>query len=259
MNVNIIDAREEHVSFVAWVIMTAHRSHLERGMWDFLVGGTEEECLRFLEALSTTKQTHWAHYTNFIIAEVDGKPASAMCGYTDATNGNSALTAAMPEANRAAGRTDEELAAGWQRASSIGYCAPEHIDSAWVVENVATLPEYRRKGLVDRLLQEMLERGRSLGAEVADIGVLIGNDSAQRAYEKAAFTVTGEKCHPEFEAVYHCPGIRTMSRRLSYSSRETICNETGAIAPVSESTTVVLPLAAGLGVLRAGAVRGVET
>ena len=51
-------------------------------------------------------------------------------------------------------------------------------------------------------------------ATIADIGVLIGNDPAQRAYEKAGFEVTGEKRHPEFEAVYRCPGIRSLSLNL---------------------------------------------
>ena len=82
------------------------------------------------------------------------------------------------------------------------------------MENVATAPEYRRRGLVDRLLVEILGKGRERAATIADIGVLIGNDPAQRAYEKAGFEVTGEKRHPEFEAVYRCPGIRSLSLNL---------------------------------------------
>ncbi len=216
MEAKIVEARPEHSEFVAWVILTAHRSHLERCMWDFLVGGTEAECLRFLEALATTSEPHWCHYSNFIIAEVDGRPASALCGYVEGElgTGTPSFPNALPEANRAVGRTDEDNIAGWQRAGSIIYVAPEHTEDAWVVENVATLPEFRRRGLVDRLLLEMLDRGRSRGATIADIGVLIGNDPAQRAYEKVGFRVIGEKCHPEFEAVYKCPGIRSLTQAL---------------------------------------------
>ena len=90
------------------------------------------------------------------------------------------------------------------------YCAPEHAPGAWIVENVATLPEFRRRGLVDQLLEEILEKGRTAGASVAEVGVLIGNDPAQRAYEKAGFAVVDEKRHPEFEAAYKCPGIRLL-------------------------------------------------
>ena len=61
MEVKVIDARPGHAAFLAWVMLTAFRSHLERGMWDFYVGGSDSECLRFLETLNTTNQSHWAH------------------------------------------------------------------------------------------------------------------------------------------------------------------------------------------------------
>jgi RimJ/RimL family protein N-acetyltransferase len=52
------------------------------------------------------------------------------------------------------------------------------------------------------------------GATIGEISVFIGNDAAQRAYEKAGFEVIGEKRHPEFEAVYKCPGARMLRRAL---------------------------------------------
>lgn len=214
MGVEVVDARAQHAEFIAWVLLTAHRSHLERGMWDFVVGGTEAECLAFLEALATTTESHWAHRSAFIVAEVDGEPAAALCGYFDEEAGMEALAKALPEANERIGRTERDNAAGFARAGSIAYCAPAHEDGVWIVENVATRPEYRRQGLVALLLDEILERGRERAATQADIGVLIGNDGAQFAYERAGFTVIGEKRHPEFEAVYGCPGIRALSRPL---------------------------------------------
>ena len=216
MDVRIVDARPEHVPFVAWVMLTAARSHLERGLWDFFVGGAESGCLRFLEALAATSQSHWAHYSTFIVAEVDGRPASALCGYFEAEHGmaTGTLTNGVQEASRVIGMTEEDVQVGWQRAGSIAYVAPEHAPEVWVVENVATLPEFRRRGLVERLLAEILDRGRARGAAIADIGCLIGNDGAQRAYEKAGFKVIGQKLLPEFEAVYGCPGIKSLRQTL---------------------------------------------
>ena len=213
-HVKIVEAREEHIPFIAWVELAAARSHLERGTWDFYIGRTEAEGLRFLEALAATEGRHFAHYTNFLVAEVDGKPAAALSGYFEEESGMPALIAGVGEANRLLGRAAEENEAGWQRAGSIGLCMPEHIPGVWIVEWVATLPEFRRRGLVDSLLAEVLERGRRRGAASADIGVYIGNDPAQRAYEKAGFVVVSEKRHPEFEAVYACPGIRLLRRSI---------------------------------------------
>jgi ribosomal protein S18 acetylase RimI-like enzyme len=213
-DVKIVEARKDHAGFLAWVILEAGRSHMPKSMWDFLVGGTEEECLDFLEALTLTGPPHWASYSLFIIAEIDGKPVSALCGYTQEEHGMGNMLQAMTEVNKAVGRTEEDNAAGWGRAGSIALVAPEHDPGVWIVENVATLPEFRRRHLIDRLLVEILDRGRDRGYTQADIGVFIGNDRAQRAYEKAGFEVIGDKCHPDFEAVYKCPGVRSLTRAL---------------------------------------------
>jgi translation initiation factor 4G len=211
LDVKIIDAREEHVPFIAWAQLTAFRSHLERGLWDFFVGGSEEDTLRFLEAFATTEARHWGSHQGFIIAEVDGTPAAALTGYFAA---ESSLQQGIQEAAKALGWSEEDIAAGWSRAGTIGLLAPEHVPGAWITENVATLPEFRRRGLVDRLLEEILDRGRSREASVAEVGVFIGNDPAQKAYEKIGFEVVEEKRHPDFEAVYKCPGVRELRRPL---------------------------------------------
>ncbi len=212
--VRIVGATPEHAPFVAWVTLTAFRSHLERGFWDVMLDGDEAQKLRYLEALATTKQLHWVHRSTFIVAEVDGRPASALCGYIDEELGGPTLQMAVIEANEKTGRTQEAAAAGFERAKSIMQVIPEHAPGAWIVENVATLPEFRRRGLVDRLMEEMLERGRGRGAPVADISVFIGNDPAQRAYEKCGFAVIAERHDREFESVYRTPGTRTLRRSL---------------------------------------------
>jgi len=212
--VRIVDATRAHAPFLAWVTLTAFRSQLERGFWDFMLDGDEAYKLRYLEALATTKQLPWVHYSTFIVAEVDGRPASALCGYFEHELGGPTLRLAGIEANRKTGRTEEQAAAGFERAKSIMSVLPEHPAGAWIVENVATLPEFRRRGLVDRLMEEILERGRKRGATVSDISVFIGNEPAQRAYEKCGFVAVAEKLDSEFEAVYRTPGTRTLRRSL---------------------------------------------
>lgn len=213
--VRIVDARPEHAPFVAWVILTAFRSHLEKGFWDFVLEDMDEAGkLGYLEALTTTEQLHWAHHSAFIVAEVDGTPAAALSGYFEEELGGQALQLATIEANGKTGRTEEESLAGFQRAMSVMNVIPEHAANAWIVEDVATRPEFRRRGLIDRLMEEIQERGRGRGASTADISVFIGNDPAQRAYEKHGFEVIAEKLDAEFESVYKTPGVRTLRRAI---------------------------------------------
>jgi translation initiation factor 4G len=212
--VEIVDGREEHAPFIAWVMLAAARSHLDVGLYDLYVAGDEAETLAYLTKLATTDEPHFAHWSCFIVAEVDGVPAAGLCGYFDEERGAQPFLAGIAQVDRALGRSQAEIEAAWARAGSIVQVMPSHEPRAWIVEHVATKPEFRRHGLIDRLLAEILDRGRAQGATIADIGVLIGNDAAQRAYEKAGFAVVHEKCHPEFEAAYKCPGIRELSRQL---------------------------------------------
>lgn len=211
--VTIVSATREHVPFVAWVMMAAGRSHLPIGFFDFLAGGDEANVLRYCETLATTEQLHFAHYTTFLVAEVNGVPAAGMCGYFEAEHGNA--MAGIAETDRTLNRSPEEVAACASRAGTILHVVPDHGDvRPWIVENVATKAEFRRQGLVDRLMAEQLQRGRERGASIADIGVFINNEPAQRAYEKCGFVVIDEKRHPDFEAAYGTPGVRALRRAI---------------------------------------------
>ena len=214
-DVAIVPAQPEHAPFIAWVMLTAARSHLERGSWDMMTGADEARTLRFLEALAATPGAHWMHHSLFLVAEVAGQPAAALAGYFDEEQPPTSILSVLPGAASAIGMTFDELMANWQGGgATILNCSPKHVPGAWVVEHVATAPEFRRQGLVDRLMASMLDRGRARGATVADIGVLIGNDRAQRAYEKAGFRVIDEKLDAAFEAAYGCIGIRALSRTI---------------------------------------------
>ena len=211
----IAEATPEHVPFIAWVTLEAFRSHLPQGFWDFMFDDMDEAGkLRYLETLVATEQRHWAHYSTFLVAEVEGQPVSALCAYFEEELGGPTIRLAGMEANQKTGRTEEQAAAGFERAMSIMNVIPEHVDGAWIVENVATLPDFRRRGLSERLMGAILDRGRGAGATTADISVFIGNDGAQRAYEKCGFEVVGEKLDAEFESVYKTPGVRTLRRSV---------------------------------------------
>ena len=210
----LVDARREDARFLGWVIQTAFRSHLERGMPDIFVDGSEEECVQFLEALSLTQARHWGNYENFIIAEADGQQLGALEGYFVKDCDGPAFGKGAVEVARQLGWPNERLAAAWRRIISNTYVSIDRVPGAWVVESVAVRPAFRRMGLVSQMLEAILDRGRQRGATYAEISVFIGNDPAQRAYEKAGFAVVGEDRNSEFEAAFKSPGVRLLRRSL---------------------------------------------
>jgi translation initiation factor 4G len=94
----------------------------------------------------------------------------------------------------------------------VWQCTFDTLEGAWVIESVATMPQFRRRGLADALMAGILETGRARGHRIAQLTVLIGNVAAQRAYEKAGFRIADEKRHRDFEATLGAPGFMRMVR-----------------------------------------------
>jgi len=213
MDIQIRSARPKDSEFLAWLILTAGRAHVARGIWEIILGGTEQDSLEFLNLLAVTATHHPFHYSRYLIAAADGRPAAGLGGYDPKICGYDALYRAMPEVFAKLGYTGPDTEAK-KRAERVLCCIPEDTESAWIIDSVATLPEYRRKGLVDRLLVAILEKGRQEGFQRAQISIYIGNRPAQRAYEKYGFKIVDEKRHPDFEAEIGSPGMARMLRNL---------------------------------------------
>jgi ribosomal protein S18 acetylase RimI-like enzyme len=205
-------ATSDDAAFVAWVILAASRSHLPRGAWDLTIDGPDEECLAFLEQLVVYEPRTFCHWSRFLVAEVDGHPAAGLSGYDPGRVAD--VTEPMADVLGALGWSAAEVEAGNRRFLPFLTCVPEQPNGMWIVEWVATRPEFRRRGLVDTLLAAVLADGRRQGYERAQIGVLIGNTPAERAYLKAGFRRDVERRHPDFQALMGCPGILQLRQSL---------------------------------------------
>ena len=213
MDVYIRPARREDAKFVAWLILTAGRAHVTRGIWEVILDGTEQENLKFLSLLAVTTIPHLFHYSCYLIAESDGRPVSGLGGYDPNSMGYPALQQAMPQVFKQLGQLGPDRQAQ-KRAERVLCCIPDNAQDTWIIDSVATLPAYRRKGIVDRLLAAIIEKGRQKGFRRAQINLYIGNRPAQRAYEKHGFKIADQKCHPDFEAEIGSPGMARMLRNL---------------------------------------------
>ncbi len=212
-DIPIRPARPEDAEFLAWLILTAGRAHVTRGIWEVILGGAEQENLEFLKLLAVTVTPHLFHYSCYLIAESEGQPVAGLGAYDPNRLGYEALHRAMPEVIRKLGRLGSDLEAS-RRAARVLCCIPENVEDAWIIDSVATRPAFRRKGFVDQLLAAILEKGRQRGFRRSQINITIGNLPAQRAYEKHGFKIIDEKRHPDFEAEIGSPGMARMLRNL---------------------------------------------
>jgi len=213
INLKIRRAQPEDGPFLAWLILTSGRAHVQRGIWEVILGGTEEQCLAFLQMLAVTKTPHLFHYTRFLIAEVDGCPVAGLGGYDPKSMGYPALRKAINEVVHQLGYSEPDSEA-MKRSQRVLVCIPEEVEGAWVIDSVATVPEFRRRGIVSELLGKMLEKGRGQGFHRAQINMYIGNTPAQKAYEKHGFKVVDENRDPVFEEEIGSPGMMRLLRDL---------------------------------------------
>jgi ribosomal protein S18 acetylase RimI-like enzyme len=205
-------AQSEDAPFLATVLEMAGRGHLPRGPWDLSFPDAAERT-RALELLASDAPRSWCHHSVFEIAEVGGEAGAALVSFDSGELGDS-LDKALFEVFQRLAWPNERLAALGPLISPYLQCFPDMPPGVWIVENVGTRPELRRRGLVGALLERALERGRERGFATAQISCLIGNDAAQRAYEKAGFTVVEELRAAAFEAALGAPGFSRMTRTL---------------------------------------------
>jgi ribosomal protein S18 acetylase RimI-like enzyme len=217
MSIRIRRATESDLDLVLWVMLAASRSHLDRGIWEYMNASDEAATLSFLRRLATTESVHLQHLSLFLIAELDGEPGAAMCAYDSATQGFDILfpeitTAAVAEGIDIEGA--EYVRRGGVLLSGFVTDDPGPPGPRWVIENVATKPEARRRGLVEALIHQLLGHGRERGFEYAQISVFIENERARRAYIKAGFEPLTEQRAAEWPSEIGCPGTEMLLQPL---------------------------------------------
>ncbi len=207
-------ARRDDADFLTWTILTASRSHVARGVWEYLFDFSERTTRRLLAAIVTSERPHWCHWSAFHVAEVDGEPAAALCGFDPRAEGMHILKPIVETAAARCGIRPADTPGIEARGAVLDSVVPDFADGVWVVENVATAPAFRRRGLIDRLIQHVLRIGRSRGFARAQIAVFIDNTPAERAYLKNGFEVESETRSARMQAALGFPGLRRLLQAL---------------------------------------------
>jgi ribosomal protein S18 acetylase RimI-like enzyme len=215
MAVRIRRANSGDAEFLARVMFSAARSHLARGLWDLIIGADEAGCLDYLRRLAVAEPRSLYHYESFLLVEIAGESAAALCGFENHVDAWSIVADAMSNVQRDLGWRETDAAASYQRVAPIwAACRPPDIAADFTIESVATLPEYRRRGLIGALIEEVLQDASQRGCRLAQITTYIGNDAALAAYEKSGFKVLDEKRCAEVEQILGVPGFVRLTRAL---------------------------------------------
>jgi GNAT superfamily N-acetyltransferase len=209
----IRQGRADDADFIARIVLLAQRGPRPFGWFDFALAQAEPQVLDFLRKLAVAKPRSWYHVSQFLIAEVDGQPAAALCAMPSRETRDT-MRAAIEEVALAAGISGADLAAIFARGAYARPCWIQGTDEEWLIEHVASHPSARGRGLMQALIAQALSAGQAAGFPRASITFLIGNDAAEGCYAKAGFAFAEEKRDAAFEVLTGAPGFRRFARAI---------------------------------------------
>ena len=210
----IVEANPDHSPFLAKVILSASRSHLARGPFDFAMNVPTNEWLDVLEWMTLSDFVSNCHFSKFLVAEHNGEPIGALAAFESGDANLFPLGAAFADAYTGIGYDEAELSSVLSRLDATRECLPPAESRTWVVEWVAVEPEYRGRNICRQLLAKALELGAVRSLPLSQISIYMGNDAAIGAYNKAGFRTNREYRNPEFARLIGPPGMVAMTREL---------------------------------------------
>lgn len=211
----IRSATPDDAPLLAKSILIAGRAHVKKGIWEIVIGGTEKECLNFLQHITITKIPHLFHYSHYLVAEEeDGAPMGSLGGYNPISHGYEALSQAIPEVVKKLKLNTNFAQSPEKRSSKILACIPKSVAGAWVIDSVTTFREHRGKGVAGKLLSEILKKGKSQGHSLAQVSMYIGNEPALQLYYKFGFEIFEEIRDQYFEENIGSAGMLSLVKKL---------------------------------------------
>ena len=146
--------------------------------------------MSFLQRIAVTETPHLFYHHLFLIAERDGEQVAGLSGYDPVAYGMEVFYRVVPAVCEEIGWTNEDLRAASRRMSSYAACMPEEVPGIWFVESVAAMPPARRQGVMNRLLAEILAKGRTGGTGKARSASWPGTPPPGWPMKKRAFVLS---------------------------------------------------------------------
>lgn len=207
MAIKIRKAVESDAELIAWAMMVSSRSGKRVGLFDLLVlAENETELLERLKALTTTETKSYCHYTNFLIAEVNGEAAGVLCSYEPRIATHEIFSKALEELG-CSGDYKERIAA-------YLLCEPEIDRQTWVLDFMVEKPGFDSFEVLKELVQKSLLTARLKGYRKAQTMVEIGSTEAQMIYERLGFRFKDEKRAEYYQEAFGRPGIKRLQLPL---------------------------------------------
>lgn len=192
MNEDILIRRAttDDIGFLVDTIVAAEKSGTDNFGLAKLFDFSEEEMREYIKAM-LDEEIDGCEFSisSFILAETNGEVVAAFAGWIE-------------------GQNEDDLPSAILKSNLVGYCLPvekvknsqsksdivrplqiEREDGTYQLEYSYTLPPYRGKGILGKIIEAHEQEAVSNGVRKIQVHVFDNNPSAIRSYEKKGFKV----------------------------------------------------------------------
>jgi len=178
MSIKIRKALSSDALFLAQMILKSSRAGKKIGMFD-LIFATNEDVLKNLEKLTNTTAKNSCHFSNFLIAEVNGKSVGTLCSYEPRIATRDVFLEALSEIGVDA--KDSEF------TKILDACDFNLNTRTLVFDVMEELDGFLDVGILKDLMQKSLLTARLKGYRIAQTIVEIGSLDTLMDYKKLGF------------------------------------------------------------------------
>ncbi len=180
MSIKIRKALSDDAPFLAQMILQSSRAEKKIGMFDLIFQSkSDKETLQKIENLTKTVAKSYCHFSNFLIAEIDGKNVGSLCSYEPRIATKDAFLNALEEIECG------DCAKGFLEISES--CNFELNIRTLIFDFMEEVDGYMDVGILKALMQKSLLTARLKGYRIVQSMVEIGSLETLLYYKKLGF------------------------------------------------------------------------
>jgi hypothetical protein len=186
MSINIRKAKESDAPFLAKMILQSSRAEKKIGFFDLILGSkSEKDVLNNLQKLVVTNTKNYCHFSNFLIADIDGKDVGSLCSYEPRISTKESFVESLKEIGCEDG-ADIFL-------EILDVCDFELNKRTLVFDFMEEVEGHMDVGILKALVQKSLLTARLKGYRIVQTMVEIGSLETLLYYKKLGFKEVRQK------------------------------------------------------------------
>ena len=204
MAIKIRKATVEDAPFLAEMILQSSRAGKKDGMFDLVFQTNDEKIiLPRLEQLTQTTAKNQCHYTNFLVAELDGESVGTLCSYEPRISTKDVLIAAFKELG-----CREDVSDSLEAFYS---CAFDLNKRTLMFDFMEEKEGFIDVGVLKELMRKSLLAARLKGYRIAQTIIEIGSLESELFYKKLGFKKVDQKECELYREKFGRAGLMLMS------------------------------------------------